>query len=694
MNPVETPTFHVPGEDFDVRYYADLLWRGRYLVLTTAVVAGVLGTMIAFLQPPEYRASAVLQIKPETPPFMNINQAAYGWGGWWGNEEYYNTQYRILRSKPVSQGVVDRLKLTDRSPFKDAADPAGIVQAHLSVIPIEETQLVTLSVTHRDPKEAALWANTLSEIYVEHALATRVEAARTAYEWLQERLSSTQQGMSDAQDRLFEMYQSQDLFVPEGAVSVVSGSITKLNTDFVEAQARRIVLEAALQQARDFRARERSLDTIPQVARDEAVRGMDRQLAAIELELTDLKERYKDGHPKVQEAFAERDHLLEAKSARADEIIEAMRVEFAQLERREAELKQAVDARMSQAAGQSQRTAQLEALRQKSESAKGLYDVLLQKLNESDIAASIRTNNIVIVERATPPGAPVFPNKTRIAGIALAIGLLLGVGLVLGRDYLGNTVKSPEDLERFLHLDLLAAVPRYDRAEGDHLVTEAYQNLRTALIFARTEGRGHVVLVASTAPQEGKTTTIVNMARLLASAGERTVALDFDLRRAALHREFGVSREPGASDVLIGKRNLDACLLETRDQNLTLLTAGALPPNPPALLARKAMSDLIEDLRGRFEWILLDSPPLASVTDALLLARLADSTVVVVQHNKVDKQLVKRHVASLRKASASVLGALLNVVDVKAQGYYYYYYPREARGRRDKAKVSKVEAGV
>ncbi len=472
---------------------------------------------------------------------------------------------------------------------------------------------------------------------------------------------------------------------------MISGSITKLNTDFVEAQARRIVLEAALQQASDFRTLGKSLDTIPQIASDAAVGQIDRQLAAIDLELNELKGRYKDAHPKGQEMHAEREHLVAAKSARAGEIIEAMRVEFEQLSRREAELKLAVDARMSQAAGQSQRGAQLEALRSESESAKGLYDVLLQKLNESDIAASIRSNNITLVERATPPGAPIFPNKPRIAGIGLAIGLVLGLGLVLGRDYLDNTVKSPEDLERFLHLDLLAAVPRYERPEGDHLVTEAYQNLRTALIFARTEGRGHVVLVASTAPQEGKTTTIVNMARLLASAGEHTVALDFDLRRASLHHQFGVPREPGVSDVLIGKRDPAACLRETQDENLTLLTAGALPPNPPALLAREGMTDLIEDLRNRFEWILIDSPPLASVTDALLLARHADSTVVVVQHNKVDKKLVKRSVASLRKANASVLGAVLNVVDVKAQGYYYYY-PRDKKGRAEKGKRTKAAA--
>jgi capsular exopolysaccharide synthesis family protein len=270
----------------------------------------------------------------------------------------------------------------------------------------------------------------------------------------------------------------------------------------------------------------------------------------------------------------------------------------------------------------------------------------------------------------------VRPQKRRIAGIGLALGLLLGLGLVLARDYLANTIRDPEEVERYLHLDLLASVPRFED-ENLSLATEAYQNLRTALIFARRDEGGQVVLVTGTAPQEGKTTTIFNLARLMAGAGERTLVVDCDLRRAQMHQRLFLAREPGLTDFFVKHEAVDALVKPTDIANLFALTAGPLPPNPPALLARRSLGDLFDSLRRDFDWVLVDSPPLASVTDALLLARQADHTVLVVQHAKVDKRLVKRSVAALHKATPHVLGVVLNVVDVRARSYQYYYYPQK-----------------
>ena len=235
--------------------------------------------------------------------------------------------------------------------------------------------------------------------------------------------------------------------------------------------------------------------------------------------------------------------------------------------------------------------------------------------------------------------------------------------------------------------------PRHEAA-GQHLVTEAYQNLRTALLFARKDDLGQVVLVTGTAPQEGKTTTLVNLARLMASSGERVVALDFDLRRAQLHTRLGLAREPGLTDVFVRHQEVGAVTRATSVPNLSVITAGPLPPNPPALLARKNLADVFDQLRQRFDWILLDSPPMASVTDALLLARHADIVVVVVQHNKVDKRLVKRSIVNLRRITPNVLGVVLNVVDVKSKGYYYYYYQQQDReGGRAKAGAAGTGKG-
>ncbi len=303
--------------------------------------------------------------------------------------------------------------------------------------------------------------------------------------------------------------------------------------------------------------------------------------------------------------------------------------------------------------------------------------MLLQKLNETNIAASIQSNNVRLLDRATVPRSPVWPEKRKIAALGLLLGLALGAGFVFLRDYLENTIKDPDEIERYLHLDLLAAVPRYDKDNG-HLVTEAYQALRTALIFGRRDDGGQVVLITGTAPGEGKTTTLVNIAKLLAVAGERTVVLDCDLRRANLHTRLGLQKEPGLTDFFVKHRELTDLIQPTRFKNLFAVTAGPLPPNPPAILGRQSVMDCLEHLRRHFHWILVDSPPIASVTDALLLARHVDLTVLVIQHNKVDKKIVKRSLAALRKVTPNVVGAVLNAIDVRSKSYYYYY-PQQQR---------------
>ncbi|HEX9187275.1 MAG TPA: polysaccharide biosynthesis tyrosine autokinase [Vicinamibacteria bacterium] len=663
--------------DIDLRYYAGLVLRHRAFLGASALVGLLLGLVVALVQTPEYKAGVLLQIEPPPPPFASVSDALLvGTGGYWQNTDFYNTQFKVLRSKGLGEKVVTRLRLTDHEPFKSAADAASLFMGHVGVEPVPESRLVLVTVTHRDPRDAALWANALADVYIEQSLATRVESARKAYEWLQERLSATQQGMKEAQDRLFQSYRTQDLFVPEGSVSAVSTSIAKLNEDFVLAQARRIEIEAAIKQAGEMRARGEELDSLPQVAGDPVVTGFNAQVAGLTVELGRLSEKFKEGHPEVQKVKAQLEQLKKARQARAAQILERLDTEYAQLRKREGELRAAMDAQKTQAANQSRKAAELEAQRKEADSAKGLYEVLLQKLNETDIASSIRSNNVSVVDRASAPQSPVRPQKRRIALVGLLLGLLAGLALVLGRDYLANTIRDPEEIERYLHLDLLAAVPRYE-AEDDSLATEAYQNLRTALLFARRDERGQVVLVTGTAPQEGKTTTIVNLARLLAGSGEKTVVVDCDLRRAQMHQRLSLPREPGFTDFFVRKEPLSALLRPASVSNLFALTAGPLPPNPPALLARKALGDLLDELRDQFEWVLVDSPPLASVTDALLLARHADLSILVVQHNKVDKKLVKRSVAALRKATPNLLGAVLNVVDVRARSYQYYYYPQK-----------------
>jgi capsular exopolysaccharide synthesis family protein len=645
-------------------------------VLVAALVGLGLGVLVAYLQTPIYQATAVIQIDPPPPAAMTVGDALVGGGNLIINTDFYNTQFQILRSRGLAEKVIEHLKKTYPARFQSIPDPAGFLLSRLTIDPVQDSRLVNLQVSGPDAGEAALWANTLADVYEEQSLSARIDAAKRAYDWLQDRLATTRQNMQDAHDRLLNSYENQDLVVPEGSVSAVTSSITKLSDDFIAAKSRRIVLGAALSQGQEMRARRESLDTLPQVATDSTILSLNGQLDTLNVELSKLKEKFKEAHPEVQKVEAEIDQVKKAKATRAGQILEGLRAEYSQIQRRETELTTAIDEQKAQAATQNRKTGELEVVKKEADSAKSLYEVLLQKLNETDIAASIRNNNVTVIDRAIKPSDPVRPNKKKMAAVAFFLGLALGAGLVLAKDYFDNTIKDPEEVERYLHTELLAAVPKHDPAET-HLVTEAYQNLRTSLIFARKDEGGQVVLIAGSAPHEGKTTTLVNLAKLLASGGERVLALDLDLRRAAVHQRLGMAREPGVTDLFARHESLEVLIRPSRLPNLFVLTAGPLPPNPPAILTRKDIGDFFLKLRQRFDWILVDSPPLASVTDALLIARHTDAAVMIVRHNTVDKKVIRRSLQNLTRASGNVLGVVLNAVDMKGRSSYYYYYHQD-----------------
>jgi polysaccharide biosynthesis transport protein len=689
--PIAPSSFPARSEhELDLLNWARLLWHSRLLVLAAALGGLALAILAAEAQTPQFRARALIQVAPPVPTSMNVTDALIMTGSVVRDRQFFNTQLSVLYSRALAEHVIERLKLADRAPFAGSPDPAALFLSHLEVEPVPETFVIELRIFHTDPKEAALWVNTLADVYMDYSIEGQVESAKRAYDWVNERLAETQRTMQDAQDKLLKSYQAQELFVPEGSVSAVASSISKLNDDHVQAQAHRISLEAELKEAADMRKRGRSLDNLPRVAADSMILELTGKRDALNIDLSRLKEKYKQAHPEIQKLQLQIDQINKAREARALQIEEGLRVEYRQLMRREAELRDAMESQKSQAVAQSRKLTELESLKKRADSANNLYTVLLQKLNETNIAASIQNSNVRLLDRATVPVAPVSPRTRRMAILGLLVGLLLGMVYVLLRDYVSNTIKDAEDVERYLHLDLLAAVPRYGR-DDVQVATEAYQALRTALLFARKGEQGQVVLVTGTAPGEGKTHTLLNLAKVLTVAGDSAVILDGDMRRPMLHHRLGLARDPGLTDLFTRGLPISSLLRPTKVKNMFALTAGPLPPNPPALLARADFGSHLEQLRGQFRWVLLDSPPLASVTDALLLARHADMAMLVVQQNKVNRNVVRRSLAALRKVSPNVLGVVLNAVDMRTSdgSYYYYYYSHAKSDKRTAAKASR-----
>ena len=325
---------------------------------------------------------------------------------WFDYQNYYKTQYRIIRSKALAEKVLFKLKLHDKPPFKGSKDSAALFVSHVSVIPLPDTRLAEVAISHQDPKVATEWANTLAEAYLEQNLEAKIETTRNIYGWLQERLTSAQQDVHQSEEKLYEYSEKQDLFIPDEGQSIVSGTLEKLNEAYTDAKTRRIELESMLSQIRTLKRQGKSLESLPQVTNDALEKNLNMQRAGLEIELVQLRNRYKEGHPKVKKLRTQVEQLQEAIDSQAEKIAVGIQGEYQQIRRREQELLASVNEHRKESFQEGRKAVQMEMLQRDAMSNKNLYEVILQKIKETDVAASLWDNNVSIVEEAVVPGGP------------------------------------------------------------------------------------------------------------------------------------------------------------------------------------------------------------------------------------------------------------------------------------------------
>ncbi len=691
------PTGPEPGHfiaglsgDFDLKYGLRLLWAGKAWILVIAILGLGLGFLATYLQTPIYRAQALVQIDP---PGQNLSALSNPYPAtafnYFDHRNYYNTQYRIIKSKAIGARSLEKLDLADKAPFKGAKDPARMFIAHVQVVPVPDTRLAQIMVNHEDPREAARWANTLAEAYIEQNLESKIETTRNVYSWLQERLAAAEGEVEKSEQSLYEYTKEEELFVATDGQSIGAATLGRLNQEATEAKTRRIEIESALAQVDKLKKSGGSLDALPQLAADPLVQRLNMSKADLEVELVQLKNRYKSGHPKVKKVVTQVGQIQEAIDAQAEKIVSGMLADYQQLRRRERDLRASINTERKQSIEESRKTVQMEMLEREALSNKSMYEAILQKIKETDIASSLRANNVSIIERASVPVIPIRPQPIKNLTVSLVLGLFSGCGVILLRDYLDNTLKEQEDIEKHLRTDCLGVVPKHDAA-NEGVITEAYRTLRASLLFNREREHGNVILVTSSIPQEGKSTTAVNLARAFAESGDPTLVVDFDLRRSSVHTHLRLYREPGLTDYCSKDLRFDIICQSTRQENLSAVTSGKLPPNPPALIGSLAVKRFLEACRERYTWIIVDAPPVVSVTDPLLLAKLADMVLMVVRANQVDRKLARRSLTALRRTEARIAGVVLNGVDPKQDSYHYYYSYYSEQKTAAESKVTRM----
>ncbi len=697
--PIDSP------REVHLREYWRIVWDRRLTALL--VFAVVLGAVAAwtFLQTPIYRATAVVEVQPQARrigPGQDVSGLGVSSYGWFAEERYQNTQIEIIKSRDVAGRAFRALGLATDPRFSGKTDPLALFIAGIKVEPRRETGLIEISIDSRDRHEAARWANAIANAFVERNIDKAKTNTSNALVQITNLIEPLKKRLVGAETAKFDILKKTEILNPQNQQEVVKQRQLQLGKQLTDTTAAMSSLRSLLDAIQDLERTGADPTTIPGLREDLELQELQRQKIQAEKDFEGAKITYKRGHPIYQEKESQLANINAAIRNKIFNVFQQKQTEYKVLEGTKAQLERQV--RETQDAGYRVDVAssQVKVVDTDLQSTQQMYAAISKTLSEMQLAADLLANNVSVLDEAIPPVRPVKPAKLLNLIMACFAGLFLGIGSAFFLDYLDNTLRSPEDVERYVGITTLAVVPKFDPGSPSRAAREAYQTLRTGLIFSSRNRERKVVLITSTAPQEGKSSTVAQLARTLAGAGERVLVVDCDLRRPTQQVQLKVDRDGGLTNFLAAPRGAEDWLPYVKlvgPGELHILTCGPIPPNPPELLGGERFSRLLAEARDAYDWVLLDSPPAISLADAAVLASKADMVALVVRHNKTDRHHVARSVQQLRQVGADIAGCILNGVDLdrgSKSDYYYagYYYYSDDGEPGSKHKKTEREAPV
>jgi succinoglycan biosynthesis transport protein ExoP len=712
--------------------------------LAGAAFAVVVAFMMlqTYSQIPLYRTSSRVMIQDERSVNvgnLNANDPLF----WQDADQYYNTQYSILQSRGLVRRVVRRLQLQNHPLFNgtaphrtgplasvaearqklsatvrswirpasvapaeppapdESAIEAGLIGQFLGGVTIQPerlTRLVEIVYVSTDPEFAALAANTLAEEYTAQNLELRLDATTKNLQWLSDEVDKQQQKVSDAEGALTAYRDSQNALSLGDRQNITITRLNSLNETVTRARTARTQKEAIYNQIKGVDPASDQADAFPVIAASQGVVEAKTRLSDLLAEKTRLSGRYKENHPEMQKLAVQIQTARSNLTAQRARVIETSRNEYEASVSEERSFASSLERQKAEAMDLDRKSGSYLVLQRQADTDRQIWQSLLQRQKELQVISNSRSNNVQVMDRAEVPGAPFSPNTRKDWFTALMAGVLVAFGLAFGIEYLDDTVKTPEDVTKRLNLPLLGLVPAI-RGERVPLLSEtvphdfgeAFRSLRTSLVFTAGSGEARVIAVTSTQPLEGKTTTACNLASALALGGSRVLLIDADMRRPGLHRMMGAQNSIGLSHILVGQARVRDAVQRTAEPNLFIIPAGRTPPNPSELLASERMKGFIANLTsGPFDWVVIDTPPVLAVTDAVVIAGAVSAVVFVIGSEMTRRVHAERAIATLRAGKPRSIGAVLNRVDFNRNKYYYsryygYHYQSYYGGTRPEA---------
>jgi polysaccharide biosynthesis transport protein len=739
------PRTLVPEEDdsIDLREYWRILFKRKWLILAVLAIVIVATFMATRLQVPEYRATTSVMIQmPAQSTVLAIQDYD---SAWYRHQEFLPTQLQILNSRALAEAVVRREGLEDhpqltgqvrqRSLLSEArqlarlvvnairpapeveaaevansepADPvaaaAARLRAGLQVEPVRNSSVVNVSFVSFDPEFAARMANALVREYTRDSVQRRMESGLEAREFLEEQLESMRIAIERSDRELADFARRAGAANLSDNLEMARTGLRSLNDRLEEVQRELVQLSGW----RDL-VQQGLVDHLDPVANSASIADLRTRLVDASAEYATLSERFLDSYPTVAEVLRRMELLRQEIASEKQNIANGIIGRFDTLSAQEVALRDAIAERESRLMTLNERGVQYNILRREFEANQELYDGILQRLKEVGVVAGIQENNISVVDAARAPGGPFRPDLRKNLAIASLLGLMVGVGLALLLEFLDNTIRRVEDVERLVDRPVLGMVPLVRgrerskepvKAHGpgrdlSHVcathpkssMSEAFRSLRTSLMFSTPEGMPKSLLVTSSAQGEGKSTTAANIATVLAQNGARVLLIDADLRRPSLHKDFAQPRSPGLTNCIAQAERAGTpvdgpAIHATSVPGLSVMPAGHSTPSPAELLSSSRLVKVLADCRQLFDHVIVDAPPILGLADAVILSRIVDGVVLVAASGSTGKENFRMSVRRLRQVQAPLLGVVLNRVDLESPEYayysaYYYHYEGE-----------------
>ncbi len=711
-------------KEIHLRDYLRIVQKRKLVIITFFTITFIMVVIATFTATPEYDAATKVLIEKSDPNPMMLNYAYMPY-----DPEFLTTQSHIIKSASVAEKVINILNLEKtydtfmeqhEKGFSIIGAVAGWVSSFISTVkdvlgatseasleetapvdaaeakrnalidmisncivvsPVPESRIVSINFTSPNPELATMITNTVAKAYIEQILDMRMKSSGYSIGWMTEKAEEERGKLEKSEDALQQYMKEANIVTLEDRVTILPQKLAELSRQLTMAQTKRKELEAVYNKVMALNKNPGDAETLPIVADNPTLLSLNQQVLKAEQLIMELSKKYGPKHPLMKRAVADIDILTGKRDREIDRIIKSIKNDYELAKSTEENFQTLLSNTKSEAISLNERSVQYGMLKREVETNRNLYNALVAKIKEQNVTEQIQTVNVWVVEEAKVPEYPSKPNKKRNILLGIILGMFGGVGLAFFLEYLDNTVKLPEDVEDRLGLPTLGLVPHVDpkdKSDGEILMTEAraafaesYKTIRNAIQLSAFDAPPKKIIVTSVSPGEGKTTTALNIAIAMSQANKKILLIDADLRRPRIHKILQLKNGSGLSSYLSGAHD-GQVVHESGKNNLFVLPSGPIPPNPSELLGSKRFQTMCEKFATTFDAIVIDSPPLLSVSDSLLIGKVMDGTILVARSAKTTHDSMFKGVKQLGDINIKILGVVINAVNMKKTGYGYY----------------------